>query len=298
MGLNAADSIKGRTNALSIDVEGFVESNMQSFQILDKYINHAREIYEIERNTDAVLELLNAANKKATFFFVGRLAKDLPGLIKKTSKAGHEVACHSYAHLRVYGVGEKEFKEKLSVAKCQIEDISGERVYGFRAPDFSITQANMWAIDVLKDLGFVYDSSIYPIGIHDVYGIKGANPFIWKFPNGLVEFPLSTINMFGKRVPFGGGGYFRLYPLQLTRLFISRINKRGHPCMFYIHPYEVGNVIPKISEISLLRKFRHYHNCKNGYARFKSILKTVEFNSVIQILRGHDEFKIDLSEQS
>lgn len=296
MSQNVVDLTKERTNALSIDVEGFVESNLQSFQIPDKYINHTREIYEIERNTDVVLELLNIANKKATFFFVGRLAKNLPGLIKKVSKAGHEIACHSYAHLRIYGVEKKEFKEKLSVAKRQIEDISGGRVYGFRAPDFSITQATMWAIDALKDIGFVYDSSIYPIGFHGVYGIKGANPFIWKFPNGLVEFPLSTISLFGKYIPFGGGGYFRLYPLRLTRLFISVINRQGRPCMFYIHPYEVGNVIPKISEISLLRKFRHYYNCKNGYVRFKAILKTVKFSSAIQILRRRDDFKIDLSE--
>jgi len=278
-------------NALTIDVEGFVESNRQSFHIPQKYIDPQRENQEIQINTEKVLELLDNTNTKATIFFVGRIAWDLPELIRKTAQAGHEIGCHNFAHLRIFDTKPSEFKEKLSAAKKRIEDISGKQVYGFRAPDFSITKASIWALDILKELGFVYDSSIYPFGLHDVYGIKDAKPFINKLPNGLIEFPMSTSTVFGKRVPFGGGGYFRLYPLFLTKYLIKKMNKLGLPCMFYIHPYEVGPVIPRIKELSAYRSFRHYYNCSTGYLRLQKILKAFKFAPTIEVLRGYDEFK-------
>ena len=275
-------------NAFSIDVEGFVESNRQSFHIPDKYINQSEENREIERNTNALLEILDEVDVKATFFFIGRLARNIPGLVKKVSGAGHEIGCHNYAHIRVFGIDKDEFREKLIEAKNLLEDVSGQRVYGFRAPDFSITELSIWALDVLKEIGFVYDSSIYPFGLHDVYGIKDASPSIHKFPNGLIEFPLSTTQIFGRRIPFGGGGYFRLYPLWITKLFLSKLNKQGRPAMFYIHPYEVGPVIPKISELSAYRKFRHYYNCRNGDKRLKKILQVFTFSPAIEVLKEHN----------
>jgi polysaccharide deacetylase family protein (PEP-CTERM system associated) len=278
------------TNALSIDVEGFVESNMQSFHIPNKYTNPTEENREIERNTDALLELLAEIDTKATFFFIGRLARDVPGLLKKVSEAGHEIGCHNYAHVRVFSTDKDEFKEKLRVAKLQLEDVSGQQVYGFRAPDFSITEESLWALDILRELGFIYDSSIYPFGLHDVYGIKDADPSIHTLPNGLIEFPLSTVGLLGKRIPFGGGGYFRLYPLWLTKHFLTKVNKQGHSAMFYIHPYEVGPVIPHIRGVSAYRKFRHYYNCKNGRARLKNLLKSFDFTTAIQILKERGLF--------
>lgn len=272
------------TNAFSIDVEGFVESNIQSFHIPDKYINRPEENREIEQNTNVLLEILDEVNVKATFFFVGRLAHDIPSLVKKVAQAGHEIACHNYAHLRIFGIDKDEFKEKMSAAKRRLEDVCGQRVYGFRAPDFSITKSSIWALDVLKETGFVYDSSIYPFGLHDVYGIKNADASIHKLANGLIEFPMSTIELLGKRIPFGGGGYFRFYPLLLTELFLSKLNKQGRPAMFYIHPYEVGPIIPKISEISTYRKLRHYYHCKNGDLRIKKLLKAFKFGTAVEVL--------------
>ncbi|GAH93554.1 unnamed protein product, partial [marine sediment metagenome] len=239
-------------NAFSIDVEGFVESNVQSFHIPDNYINQSEENHEIERNTEALLKILDETQTKATFFFLGRLAHDIPYLVRKVAQAGHEVACHNYAHIRIFDIDKKQFKEKLTAAKKDLEDVSGQPVYGFRAPDFSITEKSIWALDILKELGFIYDSSIYPFGLHNVYGIKHANPLLHALPNGLIEFPMSTTELFGKRIPFGGGGYFRLYPLLLTKIFLSKLNKQGHPGMFYIHPYEVGPVIPRITRLSYL----------------------------------------------
>jgi len=271
-------------NAFSIDVEGFVESNRQSFHIPDKYINPSEENSEIERNTNVLLELLDNVNTKATFFIVGRIAYDIPQVVEKIAQAGHEIGCHNYAHLRVFGITKDEFTEKTKAAKNKLEDISGQKVYGFRAPDFSITDKSIWALDILKELGFVYDSSIYPFGLHDVYGIKNAETFINKFPNGLIEFPMSTTELFGKRIPFGGGGYFRLYPLWLTKYFLSKFNQQGHPAIFYIHPYEAGPIIPKVAELSAYRKFRHYYNCKNGVKRLTTFLKKCSFAPVIDVL--------------
>jgi len=212
--------------------------------------------------------------------------------LNKASKdpvmAGHEIGCHSYLHLRIFDVEKNEFKQRLTAAKKGLEDISGQPVYGFRAPDFSITEKSIWALDILKELGFVYDSSIYPFGLHDVYGIKGADAFIHKFPNGLIEFPMSTTTLLGKRIPFGGGGYFRLYPLLLTKIFLSRLNRRGHPAVFYIHPYEVGPKIPRIAGMSLYRKFRHYYHCNSGERRVRELLRTFKFGPVIDVLRSRN----------
>ncbi len=273
-------------NAFSVDVEGFVESNLQSFNIPDKYISQSEENHEIERNTDFLLKILDDEDVKATFFFVGRLAKDIPNIVKETAKAGHEIGCHSYLHLRIFDIEKSEFKQKLATAKKGLEDISDQPVYGFRAPDFSITNKSIWALDILKELGFVYDSSIYPFGLHDVYGIKKAEPSIHTLPNGLIEFPMATVELLGKRIPFGGGGYFRLYPLLLTKVFLSKLNKHSHPAMFYIHPYEVGPVIPQVPGLSAYRKFRHYYHCKDGAKRLKMLLQAFKFASIIDVLKG------------
>ncbi|MHC4255123.1 MAG: DUF3473 domain-containing protein [Planctomycetota bacterium] len=273
-------------NALSVDVEGFVESNIQSFHVPEQYIDQAKEDQEIQVNTEAVLEVLAEAKTKGTFFFIGRLAKDIPGLVRKVAEAGHEIGCHNYLHLRVFNIEQSEFKENITAAKKNLEDVSGRQVYGFRAPDFSITEKSLWALDILEEAGFIYDSSIYPFGLHDVYGIKDAKPAIHRLPNDLIEFPMSTFNILGRRIPFGGGGYFRLFPLFVTKYCISKINRLGFPSMFYIHPYEVGPSIPEISGLSLYRKFRHYHNCKNGDIRLSKILRSIKFSPAIEVLRS------------
>lgn len=272
-------------NCFSVDVEGFIESNLQSFRIDEKYFSKSKENYEIEKNVNSILTLLDSLNIKGTFFFLGRIAQDTPNLVKETARRGHEIACHGQKHLRIFTLMEKEFKEDLICAKKTLEDVSGKGVYGFRAPDFSITNSNMWALDILIEAGFLYDSSIYPTVLHDVYGIRGAKPFIHKLQNGLIEFPLSVIEIFRTHIPFGGGGYFRLYPLILTKFFIRKINKIGHPCMLYVHPYEVGNIIPLIAELNSFRKLRHYYNHKDGSKRLIEVLKTFKFNTAIEILK-------------
>jgi len=279
-------------NCLSVDVEGFLESNVQSFCIGKEHFGASKENAEIERNIDALLELLDDTGVKATFFFVARIARDIPHVVDRVARAGHEVGCHNYEHVRLWDIERGHLAAKLASAKHRLEDTVGDSILGFRAPDFSISGSNLWALDVLRELGFAYDSSIYPIGMHDVYGMADAERFVHKLPNGLIEFPLSTIRIAGKNFPFGGGGYFRLYPLFLTAFCIARINNLGHPCMFYVHPYEVGPVIPAVPGLSWYRRFRHYHNCRHGKARLRRLLAMHRFGSARDIL-----FKMGLLEE-
>lgn len=275
-------------NCLSFDIEGFVESNRQSFKIIKSYINLRKEIYEIEKNTHFILKLLDDFSCKATFFFLGSVVRNLPNVVKKVAELGHEVALHGPEHIRIFDLTKREFSEKVVSAKNALENVASKPVYGFRAPDFSITESSIWALDILQKAGFLYDSSIYPFGSHDVYGIKNVQPFIHKLPNGLIEFPLSTIEFFGRRIPFGGGGYFRLYPLFLTEIFLRKINRFGKSCILYIHPYEVGPIIPNIPTLSPYRRFRHYHNCKKGNTRLRKILSKYKFGPAIEVLsRGY-----------
>jgi len=272
-------------NCLSVDVEGFVESNRESFPIDNKYIDRKLENAEIEKNMAAIFQLLSECNVTATFFFLGRVARDLPHLVQQAASLGHEIASHNFEHRRIFGLDRLEFKEKLKASKDFLESLAGQPVYGFRAPDFSITKDSLWALDVLKELGFIYDTSIYPIGLHDVYGIKDIPCEIHRLPNGLVEFPLSTVEFLGRRLPFGGGGYFRIYPLFITHQAILAQNRKKQPSMFYIHPYEVGPVIPQIAELSPYRKFRHYYNCGTGYDRLRKLLTRHRFGPAMEVLK-------------
>lgn len=272
-------------NCFSIDVESFCEANVEGFSINTEHLNPGEQNYEVKKNTDSILSLLAEENVKGTFFFLGRIARDLPDVVRKVAQEGHEIACHGFEHRRVFGLEKRVFEEHLRQAKRSLEDASGKRVYGFRAPDFSITQSSIWALDVLMEAGFVYDSSIFPFGWHDVYGIKESPAHIHRLPNGLIEWPLATLEFWKSRLPFGGGGYFRLYPFVCTQFFLSRANRRNQPCMFYIHPYEVGDIIPKIRELSAYRRFRHYYQCGKLHERLRRLLERFRFGPAITILR-------------
>jgi polysaccharide deacetylase family protein (PEP-CTERM system associated) len=280
-------------NCFSVDVESFAESNVEGLAIRPQYLDQAEQDYEVEKNTDEVLGLLAEQKVKATFFILGRIARDLPHVVRRVAEEGHEIGCHSLEHKRIYGQRPEIFREQLRQAKGFLEDASGEPVYGFRSPDFSIIQSSAWALDTLRETGFVYDSSIFPFGGHDVYGIKDAQPSIHKLPNGLIEWPLATVEVLKRRLPFGGGGYFRLYPAALTQSLISRVNKQGWPCMFYIHPWEVGELIPRIPELSMYRRFRHYHRCGRIHDRLRHLCRQFRFAQAAAVLRemGYTELK-------
>lgn len=270
-------------NCLSIDVEGFIEASFESAPVPREIIDERREAAEIERNVSLLLELLAAERIRSTWFFLGRIGRDLPGLIRQVAAAGHEIGCHGFYHQRLFNRQPKGLRKDLADARAILEAAGGTEVLGFRAPDFSITQASLWALDMIREAGFVYDSSIYPIGMHKVYGIPGAEPRIHRLPNGLVEFPLATVTLAGWRMPFGGGGWFRFYPISLTRALVRLTNRRGDPCMLYVHPYEVG---PELSRfpMSWIRCIRHYYNC-NRPDRLRAVVREFRFEPAIDILR-------------
>jgi polysaccharide deacetylase family protein (PEP-CTERM system associated) len=249
------------------------------------YLSESLEKNEIEINTMEILSVLSECGAKGTFFILGRIGRDMPVLVRKIADEGHEVACHGFFHKRLFNLSRSDTEKSLKQAKHYLEDASGVQVYGFRAPDFSIIQSNLWVHDILQQLSFKYDSSIYPIGFHDVYGIEHVETAPFKLKNGLIEIPLSTVKLV-KNFPFGGGGYFRLYPLLLTKLFITITNRMGIPVVFYLHPFEIGKIVPRIHEISLLRKFRTYYGVGRSRQKLKKLLDSFSFVRIIDYVRS------------
>lgn len=278
-------------NAFSVDVEGFIEANIEGFPsaVASRCAIRPAEDDEIRRNTFAIIEWLRNANARGTFFILGRIARDAPDVVRAVAEDGHEIACHSDEHVRLFGMTPDRFREALNRAKQSLEDVAGLEVVGFRAPDFSITSASLWALDILAETGFRYDSSIYPVGMHDVYGIAESETGIHRHANGLLEFPLATRTLFGRAVPFGGGGYFRFYPTRLTRRWMRDANAAGTPVMFYIHPYELGEAIPRVDGLPLLRRLRHYYGCGQGVGRLKRLLDAFDFAPARDVLRSFEE---------
>jgi polysaccharide deacetylase family protein (PEP-CTERM system associated) len=272
-------------HCLSIDVEGFVESMLESFTVPESYIDRTRESNEIRANVEAVLELVDGLGIRATFFVLGRIAQEQPEVVRDVVSNGHEIACHSFFHKRISGQSPDEFRQDVRRAKSLLEDIAGQEVCGFRAPDFSIVSESMWELAILKEAGFKYDASLTPTDVHDVYGNPGIEKGIHLLSNGLWEFPASTFSLFGRSIPFGGGGYMRLYPVRYTRRLIRKYELDGLPCMLYMHPYELGPEIPKIQDISLYRKYRHYHNASMGSNRLARVVDGFQFDTAISILK-------------
>lgn len=273
-------------HAFTIDVEGFAESHAQSVTVDPALLDASAMDKEIDTNCAVTLDCLAAHDVSATFFFLGRIAQTLPQLVRRVADAGHEIGSHSLFHRRITGQTADEFRSQLREAKARLEDAGGQEVIGFRAPDFSITASNMWALDVLAETGFRYDSSIVPTGMHDVYGMTGVSEHIFRWPNGLIEFPLPVMHVAGQAVPVGGGGYFRLYPLMVTKRFYRKQTSRGRATAFYIHPYEIGPVAPRLDGLSLTRRFRHYVRLGKGRGRIERLLTAAPFGTMASVLRA------------
>ena len=275
----------GEVNALSIDVEDY-------FQVAALAPAVARETWSqresrVERNTDILLALLEERGLYATFFVLGWIAERHPALVERIAAAGHEVASHGFSHQLIYGQTPAEFREETRRSKELLQDLTGRAVIGYRAASFSITKQSLWALDVLLDLGFQYDSSIFPIH-HDRYGIPGASPEPGRIsaPSGrtLVEFPMSAASLGGIKIPVSGGGYFRLLPYWVTRAGLRQVNeKRGHPFVFYLHPWEIDPGQPRIG-VKWLSRFRHYTNLERCEERLKRLLDDFAFTRITDVL--------------
>lgn len=268
------------TNYLTIDVEDYYQ--VSAFESVVQPEEWSGQESRVEGNTDKILQLLATQGIKATFFIVGWVAERYPQLVRDIVAGGHEIGCHSYLHRRVYTLSKEEFREDTRKAKAILEEVTNQPVFGYRAPTYSITQQSLWALDILQELGFRYDSSIFPIR-HDMYGIPDAPRFPYKLPNhDMMEYPISTALFFGRKVPVSGGGYFRLFPYWFIKAALKRINKsEGHPFIFYLHPWEVDPGQPRYQHASALSRFRHYNNLHQTERRFERLLKDFTFGPII-----------------
>jgi len=241
----------------------------------------------VESNTHRVLNLLDEHGHTATFFVLGWVAERYPALVREIAQRGHEVACHGYSHQLIFKQERQEFSDETLRAKSLLEDTVQTEVAGYRAASFSITKASLWAIDTLAEVGFRYDSSIYPVR-HDVYGMQGTPlaPYILSGPDGgkLVEFPLSTASLLGVNLPASGGGYFRLFPYAMSRHLIERVHREQRPYVFYMHPWEIDVEQPRIESHSFLSRFRHYNNIHRCEARLQRLLSEHSFDSMARVL--------------
>ncbi len=227
------------------------------------------------------MTLFEEKNAKATFFTLGWVANEHPEMIRKIVDSGHEIASHGLMHRMVTKLTPEEFEKDLSESIKILEDISGQKVLGFRAPTFSIVERTFWAWEIMLKLGLAYDSSVYPIW-HDRYGVPKAPRSVYTAfeKNGvnLTEFPMSTMKVFGKNVPFGGGGYLRIFPNWFTQMGIKSVNKEGMPAIMYMHPWEFDPNQPRIN-IGTTQSLRHYYNIKNNLSKLGRLLDRFEWTS-------------------
>jgi polysaccharide deacetylase family protein (PEP-CTERM system associated) len=272
-------------NAFSIDVEDYFHVEALAASIPRAEWSNME--YRCEASMHRLLDLMAQHGVRGTMFVLGWVAERSPQLVREIARAGHEVACHGYSHRLVYKQGREEFFQETSRAKKLLEDISGKAVLGYRAASFSIIEQSLWALDCLIDLGFTYDSSVFPVR-HDRYGMPNAElaPYKITAPSGrtLVEFPMSVATVGQVRIPVSGGGYFRILPYALSRAGLRQINhKRRQPFMFYLHPWEVDPEQPRFAA-SWFSRFRHYTNLARCEGRLRQLMSEFRFSTVRQVL--------------
>jgi polysaccharide deacetylase family protein (PEP-CTERM system associated) len=266
-------------NVLSVDVEDYF--HVSAFSGVVRSSDWDRYPSRVEANTRRVLDLLQECGVQGTFFFLGWVAERRPALVREVAARGHEIGCHSYWHRLIYQQNAKEFREDTRRSKDVIEQAAGAALHGYRAPSYSITSGSLWALDVLAETGFTYDTSIFPIR-HDVYGIPGAprHPFRIATPSGvIVEYPMTTFRLLGgPNFPVGGGGYLRLFPFWYTRLGLRRALAEGIPLITYIHPWELDPWQPRLRG-RLRSRLRHYGNLSHTQDRLRRLLGMAGFSS-------------------
>lgn len=263
-------------NYLTIDVEDYF--HVSAFEHVVRQADWDKFESRVVNNCRRILTLLDAHGVKATFFVLGWVAEHYPDLVREIEQGGHEIACHSFYHRLVYDLTPDEFREDTLRAKNILEQITGKPVFGYRAPSYSITGKSLWAFDILEELGFTYDSSVFPI-YHDRYGIPDAPRFPYMVPgHNLKEYPISTSMAYGLKVPVSGGGYFRLFPYNFIRWALRKVNREeNQPFIFYLHPWEIDPEQPRVKTGSLVSKFRHYVNLSKTQKRFHNLLTDFSF---------------------
>lgn len=267
-------------NALTVDVEDWyhicaVETRIKS----EDWQNYESRV---EENTRKVLSILRQANTKATFFILGYIAERCPDLVKMIDDEGHEVGTHGFWHNLAYKQDESTFKDDLIKSLAALENIIKKKIIGHRAASFSITKKSLWALEILSSHGIRYDCSVFPIR-HPRYGIENAPRFPYRINDRLMEFPPSTISLFGRNIPVAGGAYLRLLPYWFIKYSIKKINADSKPCQVYIHPWELDTEQPRL-DIPLTRGFQHYANLATAEWKLRGLLNDFKFAAAKDVL--------------
>jgi len=277
LGITESQAVK-LAHIMTVDVEDYFMVEAFSSSISRNAWNSWPS--RVVANTHRALDLLEKYKITATFFFVGWIATKFPHLVRDVQARGHELACHSYWHRAIYSLSPAEFREDTQAAVKALEDAAGVQVKGYRAPSWSITKSCIWALDILAEEGFTYDSSIYPIH-HDLYGVPSARRFSHDYitPKGQVlkEFPPATIRVLGQNLPGCGGGYLRILPLAYTRLVFRKFEETyGQRVVVYFHPWELDPEQPRVHD-RLRSRVRHYSNLRGMTSRLEFLCKNYLF---------------------
>jgi polysaccharide deacetylase family protein (PEP-CTERM system associated) len=272
-------------NALTIDVEDYY--HVAGFASVIQPRDWEQYESRVERNVDRLMAILDEYRTRATFFILGWVAERHPHLPRAIQECGHEVASHGYAHQCIYTQTPEQFREETRRSRQILEDTIGRPILGYRAASYSITQQSLWALEILREEGFLYDSSIFPIH-HDRYGIPGYSRFCriidGREGKGLVEFPPSTVRLVGANIPIAGGGYFRIYPYAFTRWGIRHLNTtERQPAVVYLHPWEIDPQQPRIPAKAFSR-FRQYFNLDQTATRLIRLLQDFTFGTMASVL--------------
>jgi polysaccharide deacetylase family protein (PEP-CTERM system associated) len=275
-------------NALTIDVEDYY--HVSAFEAVVQPQDWEQYESRVEKNTDKVLALLADKQVKATFFVLGWVAERYPHLVRRIAAEQHEVACHGYSHRRVYTQTPEVFRNETRKAKGLLEEAAGMPIVGYRAASYSITHQSLWALDILAEEGFQYDSSIFPIR-HDLYGIPNHPrfPHVWQGHGArpIVEFPLSTVRIAGVNFPVAGGGYLRLFPYAITHLAMRYLNHREkQAAIVYFHPWELDPEQPRMPA-GRLSQFRHYTNLERMQKKLQRLLGSFIFAPVRDVFADY-----------
>ena len=267
-------------NAFSIDVEDWFCPHYISGYLKNKSWDELE--IRADKNTEIILNFLKRHKTTATFFILGWIAEKIPYLVDKIAGEGHEIGIHGYNHTQIFKQSTAEFKIDIDRTLTALNKINNYKILGYRAPVFSIIRETLWALDILRDFGLRYDSSIYPDNIHPEYGIKNIEHGIFSFENGLIEVPMNSAKYFGINVPCSGGGYFRLLPYFITKKCLMKINS-NMPFVFYVHPWEFDDYIPDFN-MGIKDKLRYSQGKTGLIIRLEKLFDDFEFTSISDLL--------------
>lgn len=276
-------------HAMTVDVEEYFQ--VSAFDTVVDRDSWIRRPTRVARSVDLLLGMLSNHGIRATFFVLGWIAEHRPEVVRAIAREGHEIASHGYGHERVARLSPEAFEADVVLARRWLEDVSAQRVRGYRAPSFSITRETTWVYPILEAAGYEYSSSVAPVR-HDHYGIPDAPRYAHQPSDGdVLEIPVSSVRVAGRNVVAGGGGWFRLYPYWLSRSFVKRIEViDDRSAIFYTHPWEFDPEQPRIADLDRRTRFRHYLNLDKTARRFDCLLRDFRWSTVADVfIDGRNE---------